>query len=55
MEEIKKLREVYTAAELAQLLGVTRAMIYHYEDGKHEPSFRTNRRIKEILQINKLK
>lgn len=53
---IKKLREklVVSEKELATLLGVSFASVNRWENGRHEPTIKTIRKILELCKENKI-
>jgi len=54
MKEIIELRKHFSAIKLAERLGVTRAMIYYYLEGKHDPSLKVYKRIIKELELNNI-
>lgn len=54
---IKELREkmILSQAELAELLGVSFASVNRWEQGHHEPTIKSKRKIVALCQKHKIK
>ena len=54
---IKKLREkmILSQAELAELLGVSFASVNRWEQGHHEPTIKSKRKIVALCKKHKIK
>jgi len=53
-EKIKALREVLliSQTELAEMLGVSFASVNRWENGKHEPTIKAKRKLRELFRKN---
>jgi len=55
-EIIKRIRfeMLITQEEMASLLGVSFATINRWENGKHQPTMKAKRKIKELIKKNRI-